>query len=158
MSKFAVVDSEGRLLAFYGEDVHGPRQVEVEVPAAKEGEQPTKALQANPACLIPADAVEISDELWQQWLGRQETAALVDGKLVDVIAKPRTWSWAQIRAKRDRLVVASDWTESPGARVRLGATRSAEWEAYRNALFDIPQKYVNNPAGIVWPVAPGSKA
>jgi len=151
MKRFAVVDGNGRLLAFYSEDIHGPRQVEVTVPPAQEGGEPTTELQPNPACSIPSNAIEISSEIWADWLGRQATVALIDGKLVDVGPKPQIWTWPLIRARRDDLVEACDWTQLPDSPLASGL--KSKWAIYRQALRDLPQKY-SDPATVIWPVSP----
>jgi predicted metal-binding protein len=56
---------------------------------------------------------------------------------------------AVIRAERDALLSASDWTQLPDI---PEATREA-WAAYRQALRDVPQQ-VNFPDAVVWPEKP----
>lgn len=60
-----------------------------------------------------------------------------------------TSAWAAVRAERDRLIAATDWTQLPD--VPLG-TRDA-WATYRQALRDITLQ--GDPFAIAWPVAPG---
>ena len=65
--------------------------------------------------------------------------------------------WPQIRAYRDKLLTATDWTQvgdSP-----LDEPAKASWATYRQALRDIPQDQAG-AAGyldIVWPSEPGSE-
>ena len=54
---------------------------------------------------------------------------------------------------RDTLLLQSDWTELPSALVRLGETKIAEWQTYRQALRDIT-KQEGYPLNIVWPSQP----
>ena len=54
--------------------------------------------------------------------------------------------WTVIRAQRNRLLVASDWTQLPDAPVDAAA-----WGTYRQALRDITTQ--DNPFSIVWPEA-----
>lgn len=59
--------------------------------------------------------------------------------------------WAEVRARRAALLAASDW-------VVLRAYEQStpvppEWLAYRQALRDITEQ--GDPAGVVWPNAPG---
>jgi len=54
-----------------------------------------------------------------------------------------------IRAERDALLAASDWTQLPDV---PEATRSA-WAVYRQALRDVPQQD-GFPENIDWPVKP----
>lgn len=57
--------------------------------------------------------------------------------------------WPLVRAKRDKLLLASDWTQLPDVPL---STREA-WTTYRQALRDITTQ--TDPFNIVWPVAPG---
>lgn len=60
--------------------------------------------------------------------------------------------WAQVRAKRDQLIAASDWTMIPGATVDQAA-----WAAYRQVLRDLPQTYAaTGPESVVWPAEPST--
>jgi hypothetical protein len=56
---------------------------------------------------------------------------------------------ADVRAERDRLLAASDWTQLPDV---PEATRLA-WATYRQALRDVP-KQKDFPANVVWPTKP----
>jgi hypothetical protein len=59
----------------------------------------------------------------------------------------------EIRYERDALLAASDWTQLPDARASMGETKAAEWDAYRQALRDIP-KQDGFPQDVTWPVSP----
>jgi len=54
----------------------------------------------------------------------------------------------QVRAERDRLLTASDWTQVADAPVV-----SLEWQPYRQALRDVPQQS-GFPDSVEWPVPP----
>jgi len=54
--------------------------------------------------------------------------------------------WPIIRAERNRLLAASDWTQLPDA-----SADAAAWATYRQALRDITTQA--NPFSIVWPEA-----
>lgn len=56
--------------------------------------------------------------------------------------------WPSVRARRDALLAASDWTQLPDVPL---ATKQA-WAAYRQALRDITLQ--NDPHKLTWPVAP----
>jgi len=61
-------------------------------------------------------------------------------------------TWDTIRAKRDQLIAASDWTMTPGATVD-----QAQWAAYRQVLRDLPQTYAaTGPESVVWPTEPST--
>jgi hypothetical protein len=55
---------------------------------------------------------------------------------------------ADIRAQRNQLLTASDWTQTADAPVDQAA-----WQDYRQALRDIPQQ-AGFPADITWPAKP----
>src|SRR5690606_25496894 len=60
-------------------------------------------------------------------------------------------AWAEIRAKRDRLLTECDWTQLPDA--PLSEEKVLEYRAYRQALRDIPQEH-QKPEDVVWPTKP----
>ena len=63
---------------------------------------------------------------------------------------PRTpeTEWPLIRAERDRLLLACDWTQLPDVPL---ATK-AVWASYRQALRDITLQ--SDPFNITWPTSP----
>jgi hypothetical protein len=63
-------------------------------------------------------------------------------------AKARANHERQVRAERDALLAASDWTQVADAPVDQAA-----WATYRQALRDVPAQN-GFPESIVWPVAP----
>ena len=60
-------------------------------------------------------------------------------------------AWAAVRAERDRLLTACDWTQVADA--PLTADEKQAWADYRQALRDIPQTH-DDPDDIVWPETP----
>ena len=91
----------------------------------------TQHIEEGPALLI--------DGVWTQNyivtdLSADESAAKVGAQ------------WNIIRAERNRLLVASDWTQLPDAPVDAAA-----WATYRQTLRDITTEA--NPFSIVWPEA-----
>lgn len=58
-------------------------------------------------------------------------------------------AWATVRAERDSLLRASDWTQLPD----VPETTRENLAPYRQALRDITDQ--SDPFNIVWPVAPG---
>lgn len=66
----------------------------------------------------------------------------------DVVEPSLEEQAANIRAERDRLLAASDWTQVADAPVNQAA-----WAAYRQALRDIPQQE-GFPHNVAWPVKP----
>jgi len=61
---------------------------------------------------------------------------------------------ASVRARRDSLLTASDWTQTV-ADSPLSDKERAAWAAYRQKLRDVPQTK-GFPDKILWPVAPGA--
>lgn len=74
MAKFATFDAAGLPAAFYAGDVSGPRTLPIygPVPAPTEDDPnpvaPVIGSKPNPDCKIPAEAVEITDEQWRDFL------------------------------------------------------------------------------------------
>ena len=56
-----------------------------------------------------------------------------------------------IRAQRDALLAACDWTQMPDS--PLDADTKAAWAAYRQALRDVPQQE-GFPENVTWPEEP----
>ena len=131
--------------AFYSEAVHGPRQIR-----DPEGGK----LIANPACTIPADAVRVTDSQFEQLF-----AAQAEGKQI-------TWTGSRLRAvdpkpdgaqveaanrtRRNKLLLASDWTQLPDA--PLSPEQRAAWSTYRQQLRDL--KLARPLPESAWPKAP----
>lgn len=147
---------------FFDEAIHGPRTLLVpddaklaellaEADAARddedeeiEVERQKKAMLAiketeNPDCLIPADAIEVSDEQHAALI-----AALSDGKIITtdggtLIAVDRDVPIDEqleaIRRRRNRALKTTDWTQAPDA---LTAAKRKLWADHRQALRDLP--------------------
>lgn len=60
--------------------------------------------------------------------------------------------WIAIRAKRDSLLAACDFTQLSDA--PLLPSKVTEWATYRQDLRDIPSTFAGNPAGVIWPTKP----
>ena len=90
---------------------------------------------------IPYDSDNVDYLAYVEWAKTNTTEA---ADLAD---------WDIVREKRNRLLVASDWTMITGATVD-----QAQWSAYREKLRDIPQTYKGKETSeIVWPTAPSTK-
>jgi len=87
--KLAVFDEEGFPVGFYDEGVHGKRKIPVysEVPDATDDEpDPTPQIvgyEENPDCIIPGDAIEITDSQWSEFLENQGLRKWEDGRVVE---------------------------------------------------------------------------
>ena len=67
----------------------------------------------------------------------------------DPVDVPDEWWTERMRYQRDRLLAASDWTQT----VDDPTGRRDEWAAYRQALRDFPATWVPGPV-VEFPVAP----
>ena len=157
MTKYAKLDASGRPVGFYSDDIHGPRTVQVvDMPAVvgKGGKLVTPATfkaVANTATLIPADAVQITDDQWSQLVQGAGTLGLVNGALVKLPAPVAKPTWSAIRAQRNQKLFRSDWTQ--GADSPLNSQAKQAWATYRQALRDLPKTFAQ-PGQVVWPTEP----
>ena len=91
----------------------------------------------------------ISSERYQQILAediaRMNANALRTDMQVPSTEDDMTW----LRSERDRRIAETDWTQLPDV---PEATKTA-WQAYRQALRDVPGNYTNM-IDVVWPVKP----
>jgi hypothetical protein len=94
----------------------------------------TQSLEEGPAVLV--------DGVWTQ-------NYLVSELDADASAAKVSAQWNVIRAERNKLLAASDWTQLPDASADAPA-----WATYRQALRDITTQA--DPFAIVWPESPSS--
>lgn len=103
---------------------------------------------------LPYDIIEITKEQHNALLRgvniERKKIQVIDGVPTLVEPDPETLNWTIIKARRDRLLAKSDYTQMPdwpGDKVA--------WATYRQALRDIPQTY-SEPSDVVWPTPPGA--
>lgn len=104
---------------------------------------PIMQIIANPDCMIPNDAIEVSAEDYAALMEAQSAGQMIvvgDRGIPQAIDRPVTNDQilATLRRKRNAALRDSDWTELP--RVRLTAKDRKAWEDYRDALKDLPAK------------------
>lgn len=106
----------------------------------------------NPEEQMPSDCVEITEQRHEELMQAQASGLEIVG---DAGGKPTTIDPAtipmtpeQARAKRESLLIESDWTQMPDAPVDKAA-----WATYRQALRDITQQS-GFPHDVVWPTKP----
>ena len=73
----------------------------------------------------------------------------VQSKSAEEIAADVASKSAQVRAQRDALLSACDWTQLPDVTI----PKKAEWATYRQALRDVPAQ-AGFPWNIQWPIQP----
>lgn len=78
-----------------------------------------------------------------------EEEAEWDAMAADWAAGAITRKAAEVRKERDKLLVATDWTQSEDV---PQATKD-KWAPYRQALRDVPQQ-ANFPEAVQWPIKP----
>ncbi|MDK2595200.1 tail fiber assembly protein [Pseudoalteromonas obscura] len=61
--------------------------------------------------------------------------------------------WLVVREQRDKLLSSCDWTQVADS--PLTQERKQEWNLYRQALRDLPEKF-ESPENVVWPLAPNA--
>jgi hypothetical protein len=96
----------------------------------------------------PDDVIEISQEDYKAALGPNKNIEILDGK-ISVVDRVEPLDWDLVKAKRDRLLLKSDYTQLadwPGDK--------QAWATYRQALRDIPNTFTN-AEDVIWPVRPG---
>ena len=81
---------------------------------------------------LKTESYVYSEDLYNQYLNKLKTEVL---------------------RKRNSLLLNSDWTELPSALTRLGGTKIAEWQSYRQALRDITSQS-GYPTDVIWPEQP----
>lgn len=107
---------------------------------------------------MPADVVQITKERHVALMLGQSNGQLItagaDGHpvLQDPPKMPVDVVWKYVRKMRDRLLTASDWTDTLSAKTRLGEATYQAWQAYRQALRDVTMQA--DPHSIVWPQQP----
>jgi hypothetical protein len=110
---------------------------------------------AEVSFLVDVYAHRLGDEEFQRTLWQR----LEDGEFGEVTFPPtnyprhpktQTELAAEARAKRDNLLVTSDWTESTE---RLSLSVKANWATYRDSLRNISDQ-AGFPYEITWPVSP----
>jgi hypothetical protein len=95
------------------------------------------------------------DLSWVDCDGTVTTNHTYDGAVfvAPVVPDPPTAMqvWGTVRTKRTQLLHDTDWTVLADA--PLTAAQKTAWEAYRQALRDLPAQDVG-PGDVVWPIAP----
>lgn len=144
---------------FYNEVVHGPRQIadpltEKQIKAGR-----TPRYRPNPQCAIPADAIAVTEAAWRALLAAQGAGKIITvdaGRVVAIDRIPTAdEQLAQIRARRDRLLAATDAMVAVPD-YPISAEHREELLAWRQALREFPDQIAPTlPADTVeWPPRP----
>ena len=94
--------------------------------------QPGQLLGAYTKTALPAGALETAPDIWAEAVKQAD----------------HTQAAAEVRAERDRLISACDWTVLDDAK-----TDKQAWTTYRQALRDVPEQ-PGFPYDVAWPAAP----
>lgn len=108
---------------------------------------------------MPADAVAVSEDVFTALMDAQAAGSQITaGDDGAPVATVRTQSAAEqletLRAKRDALLRASDFTQLSDC--PLSDDLKTAWQSYRAALRNLPETYADNPADAVWPDQPAA--
>lgn len=95
---------------------------------------------ATQVATVNAEATQVAGKWIYEWTVRDKTA--------DELAQQDAALAAEVRSTRDKLLIASDWTQVADAPVD-----QAVWATYRQALRDIPQQ-AGFPSNVTWPQEP----
>lgn len=111
--------------------------------------------QAVPGCTVRIGHATIDGHYWCSRAGLQAMPARpTQAHVFDYLRK--AWvldearAWDQVRAKRDQLMVATDWRALRAN--EQGVALAPEWLEYRQALRDVTMQ--SDPLRIEWPQAP----
>lgn len=107
--------------------------------------------------VLPSDAVPVTAEHHRQLMADQAQGMVIiadaDGAPI-AIEQPGLTAEEELealRAERNRLLAASDYTQMPDAPLTDGQREA--WRIYRQVLRDLPETN-SNPAECEWPAAP----
>lgn len=131
--------------------------------AAVEADPPMTEVR-NPLCSIPDDAVEVSRERHAELLtGLLNSNTELDVERGEIVMVDRPVDpeavLASIRARRDKLLARTDWTQLPDA---LSAAKRKLWAQHRQDLRDLPKLVEaaiaegQSPDSIPFPEAPAT--
>lgn len=144
---------------FYNEAIHGSRLLAEPLTEKQIKAKRTPRFLPNPACTIPADAIAVDEATWQGLLAAQgegKVIAVQSGRVVAVDRQPTAEEQlAAIRAKRDRLLAATDAMVAVPD-YPISAEQREELLAWRQALRDFPDAIAPTlPAETIeWPARP----
>lgn len=107
MTTFAKLNEAGFPVAFFKEAVHGQRLVPVYGDPDENGIGSVISYEPNPACAIPAEAIEISEQDWLECIEHQGLRRWEDGELV--VYEPPSPTLEEIRAAMPALSPRQLW-------------------------------------------------
>ena len=149
--KYATFDENGLPVGFYAENIHGLRMRPIYGDLPDPLEQvpepiaPVVGEEANPDCLIPTDAVEISDEQWIEFLNNPGRRKWVDGhveEFVPAIPAPSVGDYQRaIQSLVDQTAASKQFNDGvtlasyKDSTVSEWAAQSAAFIAWRDAVW-----------------------
>lgn len=148
---------------FYSEDIHGARFLEFVAPDPVSGETLDRWSEPNPNCMIPADAIEITEEQYRELFeGQSQGKRIVaDENGFPLLADPPLPTaediWQHIKAKRDQLQeagcpVAGYWFHND-------LKSRTQWERMVNRAAGMaePDRYQIGGVPVDWKTMTGDK-
>lgn len=133
MTKFAMFTEDGLPKSFYSEEIHGNRMRTVygDLPEpTEENPEPVAPVigeEPNPDCLIPAEAIEITDGQWREFIENNTHRKWENGQVVPYEPPPVAPSGHDVDAERDR--------------------RTAETFKFKNRLYQLRPGDIQNITG-----------
>jgi len=93
-----------------------------------------------------------SHQGWQDHINQMVGSG--KGIVVNVTQEPVYLNdlWEEIRAERGIRLTKCDWTQFSDVQL----ANKKDWENYRQALRELPQKYKDDPTKVEWPVPPAN--
>lgn len=102
--------------------------------------------------LRPGEAWSLNGDTYDGLVWHEDTPIPTEAELVAAWPAVRdARAWSEVRAERDRLLAACDWTQVADA--PMTDERKYVWATYRQALRDVPQNFAT-PDEVVWPEVP----
>ena len=145
---------------FFDDEVHGPRKLPAPQTAEEAAQGKRARLVDNPATLIPADAVKVTDEEFDSLMTKQaEGMEIIARGGRPVVVSPRgpdeETLRSMVRSRRNQILAATDaMVAAPD--YPISETEKAELIAYREALRSAPASVTSDTASVqdAFPTAP----
>ena len=101
---YATFDQNGLPTGFYSEEVHGPLKLPIYGPPGDDGVKPVIGERDNPACMIPREAIAISEAHWQEFQENQGKRRWDGSQPMPYTPAPPQATAEQVDAERERRI------------------------------------------------------